>query len=309
MDALDLAAAQRLPPNIRFGTSSWTYPGWNGLIYREHYKNAKEFNRNCLGEYVRCPWFRTVGIDSTFYSAPSPEMLAHYAQLVPTDFQWVSKAWERITIPKYPALPRYGKVAGELNSDFLNADLFVRESLRVFEQPHLREHIGPIVFQFPTIERSVLTKETFFERLKKFLAALPQEFRYAVEIRNREYLCNEYFQLINECGATHCFNHWHRMPALREQMVAAAMAGGLKADFYVARILTPLGVSYEQAVKLFEPYDAIKRPNQEMRADVKKIALRAISRGNTAFIIVNNRSEGSAPYTIDAIGKLITTEL
>ena len=29
--------AETVPPDIRFGTSSWTYPGWTGLIYHHEY--------------------------------------------------------------------------------------------------------------------------------------------------------------------------------------------------------------------------------------------------------------------------------
>ncbi len=32
-DLLRLGAA--LPPTVRFGTSSWTFPGWAGLVYRD----------------------------------------------------------------------------------------------------------------------------------------------------------------------------------------------------------------------------------------------------------------------------------
>ena len=82
---------------------------------------------------------------------------------------------------------------------------------------------------------------------------------------------------------------------------AAAQAGGLTANFFVARILTPRGVSYEAAVELFKPYDQIKRPNPEMRSDVVRLVNRAIERNVEAYIIVNNRAEGNSPYTISEI--------
>ena len=61
-------------------------------------------------------------------------------------------------------------------------------------------------------------------------------------------------------------------------------------------------MTYEKAVETFKPYDKIKSPIPEMRADVKKLAKRAIKRQVQAFIVVNNRSEGNAPQTINAIG-------
>src|SRR2546426_8139668 len=57
--------ARRLPPSVRFGTSTWTYDGWAGDVYHRPYRGAQPARR--LEEYVRYPLFRTVGIDSAFY--------------------------------------------------------------------------------------------------------------------------------------------------------------------------------------------------------------------------------------------------
>jgi uncharacterized protein YecE (DUF72 family) len=305
----DFQAAAKLPSLIRFGGSSWTYRGWSNIIYFSSYKNEREFKRNCLGEYAKFPWFRTVGIDSAFYSPLSSKLLHEYAAQVPANFQWVSKVWERITIPTYPQHARYGSWAGRENPDFLNADLFVREVLTPYSEPALRAHCGPFVFQFPTISKTLLAKINFFGQLEVFLGKLPKEFRYAVEVRNPDFLKPEYFQILNAHTATHCFNHWHIMPPLRVQMHRAAEGGGLKANFFVARILTPLGVSYEGAVKLFQPYNQLKQPNPEMREDAVRLAKRALERNADSFIIVNNRAEGHSPGTIDAIGRMIVSEI
>ena len=225
--------------------------------------------------------------------------------MVPPDFRWVSKVWERITIPQYPAHARYGKNAGNPNPDFLNARLFIDEVLRPYRRAELRRHLGAFVFQFPGISRELMPAPQFIERLHEFLAALPPDFGYATEIRNPEFLQPDYFKAINECNVTHCFNHWHRMPGLKAQMTAAAQAGGLSAPLFVARLLTPAGTSYEQAVKRFAPYDHIQQPIPEMRADAVRLAMRAVQRKVDAFIIVNNRTEGHAPGTIEAIGTML----
>lgn len=301
----DAELSARIPPGIRFGTSSWTYPGWQNLIYFDSYANARDFNQRSLGEYCHHPLLRSVGIDSSFYRPLSPSQWTGYASLAPPEFKWVWKLWERLTIPKFPALPRYGTLAGLTNPDFLNSELFSREVLPSLSLPEVAPHMGPMVLQFPTIPSGVLSATDFFGRLSVFLGQLPSNVSAAVEVRNPEYLCAEYFSVLNFHGATHCFNHWHRMPALSVQMKAAAQAGGLKANFLVARILTPLGVSYEQAVKLFSPYSAIKRPNPEMRRDVQRLVRRALERSSEAYIIVNNRAEGCAPLTIRAIAEAI----
>jgi uncharacterized protein YecE (DUF72 family) len=98
---------------VRFGTSSWAYEGWQGLVYHRQY--AKHgFSQDTLEEYAAYavdviggpPLYRTVGIDHTFYRPATSAQLAHYAKQVPTDFRFCQKVWEELTIPVYANLPR-----------------------------------------------------------------------------------------------------------------------------------------------------------------------------------------------------------
>src|SRR6266567_1076650 len=117
-----VSLAQRIPPSIRFGTSTWTYNGWAGEVYHRSYRSAQPARR--LEEYARYPLFRTVGIDSAFYEPPSDEILAEYARALPSGFPCVSKVWDRITARRFTQDPRWGNLAGQRKPDFLNADLF-----------------------------------------------------------------------------------------------------------------------------------------------------------------------------------------
>lgn len=99
------------------------------------------------------------------------------------------------------------------------------------------------------------------------------------------------------------------MPPLIDQMKALAAGGGLNAGFYVARILTPLGLSYADAVKRGEPYDCIVGELPEMRRDVIRLAHRALDKNADAYILINNRAEGCAPLTIDALTVMLSEEL
>ena len=117
-----------LNKTLRFGTSSWAYEGWQGLVYHRSYAKSR-FSQDTLAEYAAytvagSPLFRTVGIDHSFYGPASPTQLAHYAEQVPDDFRFCSKVWEEITIPVFANLPRYGAKAGKANPRFLDADAF-----------------------------------------------------------------------------------------------------------------------------------------------------------------------------------------
>ena len=296
---------QRLPPNIYLGTSTWAFPGWKGLVYHRTYKSQKDFTANSLGEYATIPWFRTACIDSFFYNPPKSETLLHYASLVPESFRWVSKVWERITIATYPKHPRYGPHAGRENPDFLNVDLLKDAVLSAYHDPSVMARTGPLVLQFAPFSERTMRYRDFIDRLSEFLRHLPRDFQYAVEVRNPELLELGYFQALNEARVAHCFNHWNSMVPLHQQMRAAAEAGGLTADFYIARLLTPLGTSYQSAEELFEPYDRVQAPNAQMRGDVLRLVRRALSTYKRAFVTANNKAEGNSPLTMVSIGQLI----
>src|SRR5713101_2917295 len=94
-----------LSPLIRFGTSTWTYEGWQGQVYTRQYAKST-FAREFLGEYCQYeyqgePLFRTVGNDSTFYRPPTTNQLRRYLNQIPKGFQMYCKVWEEITIPSY----------------------------------------------------------------------------------------------------------------------------------------------------------------------------------------------------------------
>jgi uncharacterized protein YecE (DUF72 family) len=117
-----------LSPLIRFGTSTWTYEGWQGQVYKRGYAKST-FARECLREYCQYqyqgePLFRTVGNDATFYCPPTANQLRRYLSQIPEDFQICFKVWEEITIPSYAKQPRYGAGAGQPNPWFLDAKLF-----------------------------------------------------------------------------------------------------------------------------------------------------------------------------------------
>ena len=130
------------------------------------------------------------------------------------------------------------------------------------------------------------------------LEALPNTFRYSVEIRNREFLESPYFELLRSRNVAHVFNAWTRMPTVSAQM---RIPDVFTADFTVTRALLKMGQKYETAVQNFSPYESIREPNQEVREALRNLLIRAKQRSEPAFIFVNNRLEGFAPGTIEAV--------
>jgi uncharacterized protein YecE (DUF72 family) len=293
------ALAERVPPNIRFGTSSWNYPGWQGLVYNE-LRATRTSAAALLGEYARFPLFRTVGIDSSFYAPPTPETLERYAEHLPAGFPCVSKVWDRLTIHTFSSL-KDPKRAGERNPDFLNAELFLESVYEPYRR-HFAGHAGPFVFEFQTLppNRGAAGNE-FYEMLDRFFSELPRTGNYAVELRNEELLTPAYFGVLARHGVAHVLNSWTRMPPIGAQL---DLPGVFTAPFVVSRALLRPGRTYDEAVDSFAPYDRIREPIPELRDDLLRLMREALARDLPAYILVNNRAEGSSPLTIAAIARM-----
>src|SRR5262249_47202655 len=181
------------------------------------------------------------------------------------------KVPEDITVAIWPRHARYGKRAGESNDRFLDARTFQRFFAEPLE-PY-RERLGPLIFEFGTFNKSTFANVgDFLARLDPFLKALPAGFRYAIEIRNVEYLMPDYLGLLASHNVAHVFNAWTRMPALDQQ---AQLSDAYTADFTAVRALLARGRTYEQAVKSFEPYREIQDPNEGAREGMVEIARQA----------------------------------
>jgi uncharacterized protein YecE (DUF72 family) len=301
--------AKRLAPRLHelaaqgvyFGTSSWKYEGWLGSIYNpERYQtrgkvSKAKFEEGCLSEYAET--FPTVCGDFAFYQFPSVSYWERLFAAVPAGFVFGFKVPEDLTVWKWPNHPRYGQRSGQLNQHFLDPNIFVDAFIKRLEPHHAK--VGPLIFEFGTLPKTTFkTVDKVLDRLDPFLAALPTGWRYAVEIRNKEYLGSAYFNCLSSHGVAHTLNAWTRMPELGEQ---AEMEGIHTADFTVVRALLTHGRGYEQSVDNFDPYDRIQEPNEAARKALGAIVERIRQREETAFLYINNRLEGNAPSTIEAV--------
>jgi uncharacterized protein YecE (DUF72 family) len=291
---------------IYFGTSSWKYEGWLGTIYSpEKYSTRGKFSRtkfetDCLAEYAAT--FPVVCGDFAFYQFPTPQYWERLFDGTPATFQFAFKVPEDITVPRWPKHPRYGTRGGKDNEAFLNAGLF--HSLFARRLEPYANRVATLIFEFGTLAKSMFpTPDDFLERLEPFLAALPKGFRYSVEIRNPEYLVPGYFGVLVSQGVAHVFNAWTRMPELTAQI---EMPGAFTTDFTVVRALLAKGRSFEKAVESFQPYRLIQETNEPGRDAMVAIAKRTLTTPKQrAYFFVNNRYEGNAPTTIEAVVEVL----
>ena len=286
-------------PLVRFGTSTWTYEGWQGHVYQRQYAESK-FTQECLGEYCQYqyhnePLFRTGGNDATCYRPPTANQLRRYLNQIPEDFEICFKVWEEITIPSYAKQARYGVRAGQPNPRFLDAKLFNELVLTPYREAKFEPHAGPFLFEF---QRHGMAAEEFVGKLDGFFGQLPKDFRYAVEIRNAGLLGPLYRNVLAQHGVAHVYSHWSYMPPLLDQH---QRMDTFTAPFTVLRLLTPLKMSYEAAKKRAEPYNKIVGELPEMRKETVSLVKQAVAENRRAYVLVNNRAEGNAPLTIQVL--------
>jgi uncharacterized protein YecE (DUF72 family) len=283
--------------HIFIGTSSWKYGGWIDQIYtRDRYLSRgkfsqKAFEADCLAEFAET--FPIVCGDFSFYQFPTPEFWQKLFTPAPEQLKFALKVPEEVTVEVFPRHPRYGPRAGRTNEQYLNADAFRAQFLEPLE-PH-RSRIGCLIFEFGA---RGATAQEFVAEIVPFFERLPATFCYAVEVRNREYLVEPYFDALREHRAAHVFNAWTKMPPLGEQI---AMPQAFTADFMVVRALLRAGRAYETAVAQFAPYSKIQDENPEGRKALRDLIERMKQERRTSYIFANNRFEGNAPETIRAV--------
>lgn len=318
----DRELAARVPSFIRFGTSTWTFPGWKGLVWKGE-PTETELARGGLAAYAQHPLFRTVGLDRTHYRPLRDEDLASFlaqveharaadairaaeharaadampateharASVLPP-FRVVSKVWNEITSAIRDGAP---------NPRFLDASAFLSEVMPPYARVGAR---GPFVFEITPMPPGTMNERAFAAKLDDFLARLPTGHRWAFELRNAELFTPRYLDVLHAHGASHVLNFWTAMPSLRAQLQRATLHHRLP-RFVVVRLMLPPFTKYESRKADFRPFDRIREIQSDMRDDVVQVLETAANQGcSEAFVLVSNNAEGCSPLTIRALAGL-----
>ncbi|MEO1826557.1 MAG: DUF72 domain-containing protein [Roseibacillus sp.] len=312
LSSLKVSLDQLVHQDIFVGTSSWKYPGWIGQLYQSsRYKHRGKFSKSrfqdsCLEEYSEI--FSTVCVDASYYRFPSEKHLETLAEKVPSNFRFSHKVTDTITIKNFPALKRHGKFAGLANPCYLNPDIFLKSFLSPLA-PH-REQTGLIIFEFSHFyPKDYRYGREFVSDLDSFLATLPtNEWDFGVEIRNASLLQKPYFDTLERHSVAHVYNQWQRMPDLADQL--KLHWPNPENSPTGCRLLLKRGRNYNRAVESFAPYDQTKEVQENVRhASASLIRDRkAKASGRRTYIYANNRLEGNALATIEAILALVDNQ-
>jgi uncharacterized protein YecE (DUF72 family) len=295
--------AERLPKNLHLGTSSWSFPGWVGIVYAQLY-TASVLARYGLPAYARHPLLNAVNLDSAFYKVQTTEQLASYAAGVPEHFRFIVKAYAGLTATPESSVA----VRRRAEPVFLDARFAARQVVEPLREA-LGAKLGALLFQFsPLGPRYTREPRVFAARLGEFLAALPAGPTYAVELRDPELLGPDYESALRAAGAVHCSSVHSRMPPVDQQVSPAGQGPGEPKGqpMFIRWMLHP-GEDYESAGARYAPFDRLREPDKLNRERVAGMVRAGLSSGRDVHVIAANNAEGSAPLTLLELAKTIVT--
>jgi uncharacterized protein YecE (DUF72 family) len=292
------AIGRTLPASIRLGTSSWSFPGWKGIVYDRRASQSR-LSREGLAAYSEHPVLGAVGIDRTYYEPLPASTFCEYAASVPEDFRFLVKAPQDVTVPHRRSSDGSRK---DHNSRFLDPDWATREVVEPFVEG-LGNRGGPLVFQFSPLGHTFTTKPSVFsDRLGAFLEGLPNGPWYAVELRDEALLTTDYVDVLKSTGATHCVNVHPKMASIAKQVEIAAQVIEKR---LAVRWMLHSGFEYEEAKNRYAPFDRLVDEDRSSRSEIAKLALDTVKKGGETIVIANNKAEGSAPLTLIELAREI----
>jgi uncharacterized protein YecE (DUF72 family) len=297
-----IETAKKLPAAIRLGTSSWSFPGWEGLVYNGLFSETK-LARDGLPAYAAHPLMKTVSIDRTFYAPISESDFAHYASQVPNSFRFVVKAPMAVTSSYVRS--ETGEFAD--SPYFLNADYAIDEFIAP-AAAGLAHTVGPLVFQFPPQGKRVTANpDPFINQLYRFLSKLPPGLVYAVEVRDAQLLTNRFFKCLDTTSSRFCVASHAKMPTPAAQI--ALMNKEMPVGDFVCRWSLHAGFRYEDAKSRYFPFNKLVDEDYASRAALATAAASAARQGYASFVTINNKAEGSAPLSVERLAEAIVLHL
>jgi uncharacterized protein YecE (DUF72 family) len=258
---------------IRLGTSSWTGEGWVGSFYP-----AASKPQDFLPLYAER--FDTVEIDSTFYRIPAARTVEQWRERTPPGFTFAAKVPQTITHEKM----------------LVDAEQDLAAFLRVMDL--LGDKLGPLLFQFPYFNKQKFRSlGAFLERLEPFLAQLPKDHRWVVEVRNRNWLSEKLYAVLRRHGVALALVDHAWMPRPAEVFKTG---DPVTANFaFVRWIGDRKGI--EEQTKVWD--QTLIDRSGDLREWVK-ILTGVARRVDIMFAYANNHYGGFAPDTIEIFRSL-----
>lgn len=270
--------------SFRWGTSSWSDKSWVGSFYPAGTRPA-----DFLPIYAQT--FDTVEADTTYYAVPDERVVRGWEGKLPPGFLMAAKFPRSIVHAGEGAQPDVARVLAPRPDD--ETPLFLERMAL------LGPKCGPLVLQFPWFRRGTFRGlPEFLDRLAAYLDRLPPDFRYAVEVRNRDWIGDELLSLLRG----------RRVPLVLVEMVnlphPADLARRLDlvtGDFVYARLIGDRKLVDSRT----ERFDRIVVDRGDSIARWAELLREYGERVPETLAFANNHYAGHGPATIRELQRLV----
>ena len=268
---------------FRFGTASWSAPGWVGPFYPPGTRPA-----DFLARYAER--FDTVEADTTYYHLPARDLVRGWDLKTPAGFALAAK------FPR--AIVHGGESEKPDPARILVPELVGAEADRfVGTMAELGGKLGPLVLQFPYFNREAFPDAAaFLARLEPFLAGLPVGPRYAVEVRNKAWIREPLLDVLRRARVALVLVDLLYMPHPAD---LARDVDLVTADFLHVRLIGDRK-AVERETKTFDRIVV----DQDARLDRwAELLLGLAPRVREVYAYANNHYAGFAPTTIRELAR------
>jgi len=254
-----------MPVQIHLGTSAFTAAGWESSFYPTGMKAA-----DYLSYYATK--FDTVEVDSTFYRSPSASTVRGWYAKTAKDFIFALKVPQEITHEK-----ALRDCDAEFKAFLAAADI-------------LGEKLGPLLFQFGYFNKKAFAGlDEFLARLLPFLKKLPKGYKFAVEIRNKNWLVPKFADALRYHGLALVLQDQSWMPLPSEYKFDP-----ITTDWTYIRWLG----DFKGIEKVTKTWDKVVVDRTQQLSNWVDYCYQITKRGVTIYAYANNHYAGHAPATI-----------
>ena len=257
----EFADGRTLHERLFLGSAGWSYDDWEGPFYP-----PGTSSRDRLSFYAR--QFRSVEIDSTFYGIPTKQAVRGWYDRTPEDFMFSAKFPSSITH----------------TAQLIDCADEMFQFVEVMTE--LGEKLGPLLIQFPPTYSIAGISD-----LARFLESLPKGLIYAVEVRHRSWLVDEFADLLKHHNASivmSCCGPFERFWRVTSRVAYIRWLGKWDA---------------------VEEFDRIQIDRSDEIAWWIPRIRHFLDQGGVLFGYVNNHYAGHSPESIRTIKGLLETEL
>jgi uncharacterized protein YecE (DUF72 family) len=157
--------------NLHLGTIGFSYSFWKGKFYP-----AKTLQKDYLAYYASK--FNTVEVDSTFYRIPTEQTILNWKKQVHEGFLFSLK---------FPQIITHVKMLRGCQYD----TEFFLDRIKL-----LGTYVGALLLQFPPN-----FGVTHIQDLENYLHKLPKHHRYVIEVRNKSWLNQDFYEILRAINA------------------------------------------------------------------------------------------------------------